>query len=110
MRRKGRGKRSRSRQCKFVAKPLLCLAARADGAENLPVRAMSGADIYLVRHGETVWNMASRFQGALDSPLTEKGHAQARSTGRLLASLLPACADATLVVSPLGRAQATAAA
>lgn len=34
--------------------------------------------IYLTRHGETEWNLAHRFQGKLDSPLTEKGKLQAQ--------------------------------
>ena len=29
--------------------------------------------IVLVRHGETVWNLAGRLQGHGDSPLTELG-------------------------------------
>ena len=29
--------------------------------------------IYLVRHGETVWNREGRMQGKLDPLLTEKG-------------------------------------
>ena len=33
--------------------------------------------IYLTRHGETEWNLAHRFQGKLDSPLTDKGKQQA---------------------------------
>ena len=32
--------------------------------------------VYLVRHGETVWNAARRIQGQSDSPLTEKGEQQ----------------------------------
>lgn len=33
--------------------------------------------IYLTRHGETEWNLAHKFQGKLDSPLTEVGKQQA---------------------------------
>ena len=62
--------------------------------------------LWIMRHGETEWNAAGRFQGHDDSPLTEKGEAQAREAGRRLAPLLPA--DALLLASPLGRAQATA--
>ena len=30
-------------------------------------------NLYVVRHGQTVWNVERRFQGWLDSPLTESG-------------------------------------
>ena len=37
--------------------------------------------IYLLRHGETVWNRAKRLQGHKDTPLTLKGVQQARAMG-----------------------------
>jgi GNAT superfamily N-acetyltransferase len=61
--------------------------------------------IYLLRHGETEWNAAGRFQGALDSALTQRGVLQARASGRRLASLI-ARADA-VHASPLGRTRET---
>jgi broad specificity phosphatase PhoE len=64
--------------------------------------------IYLVRHGETVWNQAGRQQGQLDSPLTPEGVAQARSAGRFLRQILPAVAGIVLETSSLGRARTTA--
>jgi probable phosphoglycerate mutase len=63
--------------------------------------------ILLVRHGETEWNRARRHQGRFDSPLTERGVAQARAIGRLLASL-PEARAAPIVASPQGRARRTA--
>lgn len=63
--------------------------------------------IYLVRHGETEFNRERRLQGHVDSPLTEKGLAQARAVGELLAGLT-AGGRWRLVSSPLGRAQRTA--
>ena len=42
--------------------------------------------IYLMRHGETLFNVEKRIQGACDSPLTAKGQAQATAMGQLLAS------------------------
>jgi probable phosphoglycerate mutase len=63
--------------------------------------------IYLVRHGQTEFNASSRFQGQVDSPLTELGRAQARRVGRSLRRLVDP-ANVTLFSSPLGRAHATA--
>ncbi len=67
---------------------------------------MSGC-ILLVRHGETEWNVQRRNQGRFDSPLTERGVAQAQAIGRLI-STLPNAAAARIVASPLGRARRTA--
>ena len=63
--------------------------------------------IFLVRHGETEWNRARRYQGWSDSLLTERGVAQAKAIGRHLASL-PEASGAAIVASPLGRARRTA--
>lgn len=63
--------------------------------------------ILLIRHGETEWNRARRHQGRFNSPLTERGIAQARALGRLLATL-PEAAAASIVASPQGRARRTA--
>ncbi|WDF83266.1 histidine phosphatase family protein [Lacticaseibacillus pabuli] len=38
--------------------------------------------IYLMRHGETLFNAENRIQGWCDSPLTDRGIAQAESIGR----------------------------
>ncbi|MDI6907169.1 MAG: alpha-ribazole phosphatase [Thermoanaerobacterales bacterium] len=45
-----------------------------------------GCRIYLVRHGETLWNHAMRYQGHADIPLNEKGYTQARAVARRLSS------------------------
>jgi probable phosphoglycerate mutase len=63
--------------------------------------------IFLVRHGETEWNRARRYQGWSDSPLTEQGVAQAVAIGLRLAEL-PEAAAAEIVASPTGRARRTA--
>ena len=63
--------------------------------------------IFLVRHGETEWNRARRYQGWSDSPLTERGVAQAEAVGRRLRAL-PEAAAAEIVASPIGRARRTA--
>lgn len=62
--------------------------------------------IWLVRHGQTVFNAEGRIQGAKDSPLTPLGEEQGRSIGQLLARVAPK--DARIIASPLGRAQHTA--
>ena len=40
--------------------------------------------LYIVRHGETEWNVIKRFQGQLNTPLTEKGMEKLRETGKKL--------------------------
>ena len=67
----------------------------------------SQKEIYLVRHGETEWNASGRFQGKLDSRLTERGTEQAAAYGRHLAAVAGEI-DA-LVASPLGRVRETTA-
>lgn len=63
--------------------------------------------IYLLRHGQTVFNVAHRYQGRCDSPLTALGQRQAAAMGRLLAPRLTG-PMIHLCTSPLGRAVATA--
>lgn len=63
--------------------------------------------IYLLRHGETEFNAAGRYQGRVDSPLTPRGRAQAAAGAALLAEALGAAGPA-IWTSPLGRARATA--
>lgn len=60
--------------------------------------------LYLARHGETVWNKQQRFQGQLDSELTEQGELQSK---RIATELKNKRID-MIVSSPLGRAVATA--
>lgn len=64
--------------------------------------------IYLIRHGETVWNRIGRLQGQLDAPLTHAGLAQAHAIGRDLFERLTGDAPA-MAASPLGRTRQTAA-
>lgn len=67
-------------------------------------------DLWLLRHGQTVWNAEGRLQGRLDSPLTATGVAQAQRQGRLVATILAGGATAApaLWSSPQGRAVRTA--
>lgn len=60
--------------------------------------------IFLARHGESDWNVAKRFQGHSDRPLTERGRQQAQALADLVASEE---IDA-VYTSPLSRARETA--
>lgn len=62
--------------------------------------------LFIVRHGQTEWNVAGRMQGRMDSPLTGQGKSQARANGLLLQRL-----GGVQVVwcSPAGRTRQTAA-
>jgi 2,3-bisphosphoglycerate-dependent phosphoglycerate mutase len=61
--------------------------------------------LIVIRHGETVWNKAMRFQGHGDSPLTARGRAQAHALGQRLQAM----PIDSLICSDLGRARETAA-
>ncbi|MBC6437445.1 MAG: histidine phosphatase family protein [Rhodobacteraceae bacterium] len=63
-------------------------------------------DLFILRHGETRWNAEGRLQGHLDSPLTDRGVAQARAQRAILAPVLPGGSVAR--VSPSPRAMQTA--
>ncbi len=62
--------------------------------------------ILVIRHGETEWNVAGRWQGWLDIPLSEAGERQARARGDHLATL--DVDFAAIVSSDLERAARTA--
>lgn len=66
--------------------------------------------LYFVRHGQTVWNVENKICGASDSPLTEKGHEQARETGRALDERIKSgeIHIDLILTSPLSRAKDTA--
>jgi broad specificity phosphatase PhoE len=66
---------------------------------------MSGTELILIRHGESLWNVERRWQGQADPPLTERGRAQARDAAARIAALAPQA----LYASDLARAFETAA-
>ena len=61
--------------------------------------------LYLMRHGQTEFNLAKRVQGRCDSPLTPLGVEQAKGAARWLAS--QGVAFGAMCASPLGRTRST---
>jgi phosphoserine phosphatase len=60
--------------------------------------------VYVARHGETDWNHEGRYQGQLESALTDLGRRQAEALGDALAE----SAAARVISSPLARCVDTA--
>jgi probable phosphoglycerate mutase len=73
--------------------------------------SMPNPTIYFIRHGQTEWNAAGRFQGSKDIPLNDIGREQAIRAGELLTDILSADSHhperIPFVSSPLGRARQT---
>lgn len=59
---------------------------------------------YVLRHGQTDWNVQMRLQGSTDIPLNETGRAQAHVAAKILA----AEGLTRIIASPLSRALETA--
>jgi len=66
-----------------------------------------GTILYVIRHGETDWNLIGRYQGQTDVPLNARGRTQAARNGGVLAGLLADPAAVDFVASPLARARET---
>ena len=64
--------------------------------------------IYLLRHGQTEYNVERRIQGRCDSPLTELGKEQARAMGTTLRELTEGVEGIEVIASPLARAATSA--
>ena len=62
--------------------------------------------VYFARHGETVWNVENKICGMTDSPLTEKGRAQAAQLGEAVKNSGIVLDE--ILYSPLSRAADTA--
>lgn len=61
--------------------------------------------LYVIRHGQTQWNLENRVCGRADIPLDERGIAQARAAAEQLRGIRMD----RVIASPLVRAQQTAA-
>lgn len=61
--------------------------------------------IYIVRHGQTAWNLQGRKQGRKDSPLTLKGIEQAKDISKILNNHIKDYSKFKVVVSPQWRCQ-----
>jgi phosphoserine phosphatase len=82
---------------------------RTHGRRSLNTPALNTADcaaisLVFVRHGQTPWTHAGRYQGRSDPPLAPEGEAEAEA----LADRLQGEAVSSIVTSPLRRAEATA--
>lgn len=67
-------------------------------------RKEKNMELFLVRHGETIWNQEGRYYGYSDIPLSEKGISQART----LHTFFQDITFDKVIVSPLKRAMDTA--
>jgi broad specificity phosphatase PhoE len=63
--------------------------------------------LYLVRHGETDWNVEGRLQGGRDIPLNDLGRLQAKEAAGRLRDLARTHDNLDYVCSPMNRARET---
>ena len=61
--------------------------------------------IILLRHGQTVWNLEGRYQGQLNSDLTDLGKKQAKESAFKIAKEIDMESSFKFFSSPLGRAK-----
>ena len=73
----------------------------------MALRLPWGVELYFARHGETEANVAHRFSGKKDTPLTADGRAQAERIGHILYETLGPRPQLRFVSSPLHRARTT---
>jgi len=64
--------------------------------------------LFILRHGQTEWNLERRCQGQLNSDLTALGRAQAADQGTILQDVLTPYPKIEAICSPQGRARETA--
>lgn len=63
--------------------------------------------LYIVRHGQTDWNVEQRLQGQAEVDVNAVGLMQIERNAKLLASLIHSPSDFDFVSSPLRRTRAT---
>lgn len=63
--------------------------------------------VYLVRHGQTDWNVERRLQGQADTDINDVGRRQATANGELLATIVDDAQRFDFVASPLRRTRET---
>jgi broad specificity phosphatase PhoE len=61
--------------------------------------------IYIIRHGQTIWNLKKMKQGRHDSPLTLKGIEQAHKISKILESEIQDIQNYRMIISPQWRCQ-----
>ena len=71
------------------------------------LKLKDGITLYFARHGETDANRQKRFSGWRDTPLTDKGCAQAQAVGEILKREVGPRPSLAFVSSPLQRARTT---
>lgn len=86
-------------------------------SESSASQSVSPSQLFVLRHGETDWNVLKRLQGHTDTSLNEQGRSQARRHGGELAQILSSRSQATdlkdelagwhFVSSPLKRCRET---
>ena len=79
---------------------------------TIDVPVQPSADLYMIRHGQTDWNLEGRFQGRSDISLNATGLEQADKAGEQLAGLLKerelSSDDLMVLCSPMKRARQSA--
>ena len=61
-----------------------CISAMRPQRPDLRPPRPAHAQLTLIRHGQSEWNLANRFTGWMDVDLTERGIIEARQAGRML--------------------------
>ena len=61
---------------------------------------MTNGKLILLRHGQSKWNESNQFTGWVDVDLTEKGEAEAKRGGELLAQVAVASVAWLAVARP----------